>query len=52
MRTHIKDEYTKMKNTAMTFFIKNRQTTTFFLLILPHIQSGTETPETTIRKCV
>ena len=48
-RIHIKDKYTRMKNTALTFLQRINKKTTIFLQILPHIQSGTETPETTSR---
>ena len=51
-RIHIKNKHTRMKNTALLFSSKNKQTTTIFLLILPYIQSGTETFETTIKKSV
>ena len=30
-RVHIKDKYTRMKNTALTFFQRKKQTTTVFL---------------------
>ena len=35
--TNIKDKYTKMQNTALTFFQKNEQTTTILFKILPHL---------------
>ena len=36
-KLHIKDKYTKIKNTALTFFSKTKQTTTIFLKIRPNL---------------
>ena len=41
-KIHIKDKYTKTKNTALTFLPKIKQTTTILLKILPHLQSTTK----------
>ena len=50
-KIHIKEKDTKTKNTALTFFERlNKQPPFFFFKILFHLQSTTETPETTIRK--
>ena len=51
-KIHIKDKYTKTKSTALPFFQRLNKQPPFFFKILPHLQSTTETPETTIRKCI
>ena len=51
-KIHIKDKYTKTKNTALTFFQRLYKQPPFFFKILSHLQSTTETPETTIRNYI
>ena len=51
-KIHIKDKYTKTKNTNPNILPKIKQTTTILLKILPHLQSATETLETTIGKYI
>ena len=48
-RIHIEQNYTRMKNTGSTFLQKINKQQPFFFQFVPHIQSGTETPETTSR---
>ena len=38
-KIHIKDKYTKTKNTALTFFQRLNKQPTILLKILPHLQS-------------
>ena len=52
-KLHIKDKYTRTKNTSLTLFQRTfffKQTTTIFLQILSYMKSGTKIPETTITK--
>ena len=51
-KIQIKDKYTKNKKYSPNILPKIKQTTTILLKILSHLQSTTETPETTIRKYI
>ena len=51
-KIHIKDKYKKNEKHSLNILSKIKQTTTIFFQILPYIQSGTKTPEATIRKCM
>ena len=51
-KIHIKNKYTKTKKHSINILPKIKQTTAIFLKLLSHIQSTTETPETTIRNYI
>ena len=51
-KIHIRDKYTKTKKHSPNILPKTKQTTNIFFKILSHLQSTTETPETTIRKYI
>ena len=44
-KIHIKDKYTRMKNTALTFFQRLNKQPPFFSKFYPYVQSGTKIPE-------